>query len=332
MKKAKSRRELLTRAAAFLVGAPALKSAADTFPREDLPIKPANLDMRTPSEQQYELFQAAIRAESFDDLVAAEAKWSQLINAFEAGDGFVRAESSAVVLARAYSGRSRVRTSLGKFSPALVDISSAVDLQPDVADFWVQRGETFEHASRAQQRLGQVLKARQFSEAALQNYDHGIMLRPADCTLLERSADVMVDLKQYGPATQQYFRALELAPQDGALAAKFALSIVQAGDIATATQILGEVMNGLPESPEVVMACACIAWQVGSLAEGLSLLQRAMAKDRRLHSPEYIAEELRWPPIAQTYYSNLVSRRIGDETFDAIVGGAYNNGPYNNIL
>uniref|UniRef100_A0A7S1TRX5 Uncharacterized protein n=1 Tax=Phaeomonas parva TaxID=124430 RepID=A0A7S1TRX5_9STRA len=300
-----SRREIASYIASFTMGAvvPAVAQ-----------------DMRSADERQYELYVAAMQCESVADLEGAEKTWSRLIDASVMSPVKVSG-ASKTVLARAYSGRSRVRAGLGKLPPALVDISAAVGLEPDIAEFWAQRGAVFEAASRELHASGEMAKAKQLFQSACSDYDHGLMLDPNNAALHERSGDVKVLLEDYVGALQSYMHGLENAPAPGntALAVKFALVVVQTGDDAMGARILSEILEedgGMNASEDVMLASAAVAWSAGNYAEAMTLYKAALQQNHTLADTEGAVAALGWPPRSLELLKDLKANRTN---FDALM-------------
>lgn len=157
-------------------------------------------------EIQFEMFKKGLDLTHAFKFEEAEEVYSELITLF--GNPYHLTEREKSLVAKAYSNRGNVRFNLDRVADALVDYSKAIELASDTTEYWANRGLAFE--SMADELLAETREndACQLYQAAVDDYDHAIILSPENHKLYINAGDVLTHLKRHDSALEYYRRGM----------------------------------------------------------------------------------------------------------------------------
>ena len=118
--------------------------------------------------------------------------------------------------ADAYSNRGNALKELEQFDAAIADYDKAIQLKPDLADAYSNRGNAL-----------QDLK--QF-DAAIASYDKAIQLKPGYAEAYYNRGNALQDLKQFDAAIASYDKAIQLKPDYADAYWNNSLALLRLGD------------------------------------------------------------------------------------------------------
>lgn len=233
------------------------------------------------------------------DLTEAEKKWTAVIENFEARPEWrLEGTSFNSLLARAYASRASCRVSLNRSREGILDFSEALKIEPTNASYWLGRGLAFE-AFGDQKCIydGDQNVAAIFYQSALSDYDHASVLNPNNARYQAQRGDI--------------FNALGRS--------------IECGNLDGGTALIQSILKSYPDSPDMLLVGAALAWEYGSLAEvctdvpyvfflaprkddsltlppsspvkSVAMYQMAITLDDRLLDDRYILYALRWPAV-----------------------------------
>jgi len=269
-----------------------------------------NLKNRSPFEIQFEMFKEALDLADEEKYAQAEAVYTDIIEEFETPSSRLFGRS-ARLLSRAYNMRGISKMKQERPEDAISDFSQASELEPDVTEFWFNKGVCFQMMGDFQ--LPNLLQARQFYSSALSSFENALILEPNDFRLYVQRADTLGFLGEHQLALTSYRRAASLAPADMEVKTKLALSEIQCGNIKVAGLLLERILNFDPDLPEASVAIAALYWQYGRLSESADLYQTAVSNDPRLMDDRFLLYELRWPPVARNMVQQMITPANANE-------------------
>jgi len=260
---------------------------------------------RTPLRKSFELFKEALALVEKGDFASAEEKYTVIVEEFQTPQNRNRPETRTL-LARAFSDRGNTRVTLMKLDEALLDFSEAIELQPQDKEFYINRALAYEDKGASSLAEGtEYSLARQFMEAALDDYEHGLVLDPSNPRLHVNRGDVLTSLGRHTEALQSYRRALTLDSYSQTNYAKVALTEVQVGNLDRGRYMVDVLLRKNPNYPEMLLASAALHWATGDFASAADEANMSMMYDPRLTSMDFVANDLRWPPMMMALLDNL---------------------------
>ena len=180
-------------------------------------------------ERQYELFKKGLDLTNNYAYEEASLVYTSIIDSYQMDDpnDFLNDSkilpSERLVLARAYSNRGNCFSELGRLKEALLDYSMALNLAPDVTQYYVNRALTYEDMGDALLQKNKVTLSKQLYENAIADYTHAIVSDPSNARLYVNLGDVFTRLEKHTEALDSYRKSLTLQPQNPSIFAKVAL-------------------------------------------------------------------------------------------------------------
>lgn len=230
------------------------------------------------------LAQEAFRASNQGDFLAAEAYWTEILEAYP--------ESAA-----AWSNRGITRASQGKFEEAIADYNEAITLAPTVTDPYLNRGAALEGLGR-------------YAEA-IADYNHILEINPDDAQAYNNRGNAKMGLQDWEGAIADYQTCNELAPNFAFALASQALATYETGDTEKAIKMMRNLNRKYPQFADMRAALSAALWVEGKQGEAESNWVAAVGLDRRYKDMDWVKNIRRWPPAiteALGKFLNLSSR------------------------
>lgn len=129
--------------------------------------------------------------------------------------------------------------------------------------------------------LGMTFSQLGHLEEAVQFFDQGLDISPADRYLLTNKGTTLRKSGSYQQALKCYDAALEIAPDSAAIWGNVAQLFIQMDDYPSALDAFGKALSITPEDPVLIGNKAVALFHVGNISEALSLSDIALAANSK---------------------------------------------------
>lgn len=220
-----------------------------------------------------------------------QAARSLFDQAFEATNGgqFAQAERYWTQIlelfpdnAEIWSNRGNARASQNRLQEAISDYNEAISRAPNAPDPYLNRGAARENAGDL--------------TGAIADYDHVLELDPNDAAAYNNRGNAEAGLGQWAIAVEDYAQAERLAPDFAIARVNHALALFQVGDRAEALRLLRNLVRKYPTFADARAALTAALWDAGDRGEAESQWVSVVGLDRRYKDLEWVAKVRRWPP------------------------------------
>lgn len=227
-------------------------------------------------------------AYSESEIQQFEALKTQAFESTQRGD-FAQAEDDWTQLielfpdsAALWSNRGNVRAGQNKLDAAIADYTQSITLAPDEADPYLNRGATYE-------ALGEW-------EKAIADYNQVLARYPEDAAAFNNRGNAKGGQGDWQGAIADYTRASELNSNFVLPQVNRALALYQSGDTDHSIQTLKGLARKYPRFADARAALTAALWDQGQQGEAESNWVGANGLDRRYRDVEWVAQVRRWPP------------------------------------
>lgn len=184
--------------------------------------------------------------------------------------------------APAWSNRGNVRLALGDAEGAIADQERAMALDPANPDPHLNRGT-------AEEALGRW-------QAAAADYDWILARDPADASALYNLGNVQGSLGDWPQARRSFQAAADARPGFAMARSSAALAAFQLGDLQQAERELRSLIRRYPLFADARAGLTALLWQRGAAGEAESHWAAAAGLDPRYRQEEWLLQIRRWPP------------------------------------
>jgi tetratricopeptide (TPR) repeat protein len=181
-----------------------------------------------------------------------------------------------------WSNRGNVRAGQNKLDEAIADYTQSIAIAPLEPDPYINRGSTYE-------ALGEWDKA-------IADYDHVIDLYPENAAAFNNRGNAKGGKGDWEGAIADYSRASELNTSVVLPIVNLALALYQYGDVDSSIQTLKGLARKYPRFADARAALTAALWDQGRQGEAESNWVGANGLDRRYKDIEWVATVRRWPP------------------------------------
>lgn len=227
-------------------------------------------------------------AYSDSEIQQFEALKTQAFESTQRGD-FAQAEDDWTQLidvfpdsAALWSNRGNVRAGQNKLDAAIADYTQSIILAPDEADPYLNRGATYE-------ALGEW-------EKAIADYNQVLARYPEDAAAFNNRGNAKGGQGDWQEAIADYTRASELNSNFVLPQVNRALALYQSGETDRSIQTLKGLARKYPRFADARAALTAALWDQGQQGEAESNWVGANGLDRRYRDVEWVAQVRRWPP------------------------------------
>jgi len=211
----------------------------------------------------------ALNAVSEGDFATSEKYWTQILTEFP--------QNPAV-----WSNRGNVRVSQNNLQGALEDYNKAIELAPNVADPYLNRGVAFEG-------LGKWSNA-------IADYNRVLELDPNDAMAYNNRGNAQAGLRKWSNAIADYQKAAEINPKFAFARANHALAEYEIGHTEAAIREMKGLARKYPQFADIRAALTAAYWADKRLGEAESNWVAAYGLDNRYKDIDWVKNVRRWPP------------------------------------
>jgi len=181
-----------------------------------------------------------------------------------------------------WSNRGNAKVSQRHLEAALADYNEAVRLAPTIADPYLNRGA-------ALQGLGRY-------EAAIADYDQALLYNPKDAALYNNRGNARSDLGDWAGALSDYQTAMQLEPRFTTAYGNYALALYELGEKDQAIRTMKNILRKYPNYTDVRAGLVAALWERKSSGEAESNWVAVENLDQRYQDLTWLREVRRFPP------------------------------------
>ncbi|MEB3213793.1 MAG: tetratricopeptide repeat protein [Leptolyngbyaceae bacterium] len=223
-----------------------------------------------------------------NDIQVFEALKTQAFESTQRGD-FAQAEEDWSQLinlfpesAALWSNRGNVRAGQNKLDEAIADYTQSISLAPQEPDPYLNRGATYEALSQW--------------EKAIADYNQALEIDPENAAAFNNRGNAKGGKGDWQGAIADYTRASELNTNFVLPVVNRALALYQVGETETSIKAIKGLARKYPQFADARAALTAVLWDQGKQGEAESNWVGARGLDRRYRDIEWVAHVRRWPP------------------------------------
>ncbi len=184
--------------------------------------------------------------------------------------------------AAAWSNRGNAKVSQNKLEESLGDYTKSIELAPSAPDPYVNRGAALEGLSRWQE--------------AIADYDQALKLNPKDAGALNNRGNAKGSLGDWEEAKADFELAMQADPRQAMARANHAIALYELGSTEAAIREMRGILRKYPNFVDVRAALTAVLWQDNRRGEAESNWVSVENLDRRYRDLNWIKTIRRWSP------------------------------------
>lgn len=184
--------------------------------------------------------------------------------------------------AEIWSNRGNARASQNHLRAAIEDYNAAINRAPNAPDPYLNRGA-------ARENMGDF-------QGAIADYNQVLNLDPNDAAAYNNRGNAEAGLGEWETAVRDYTQAETLAPEFAIARVNHALALFQIGDRQESLRLLRNLVRKYPTFADARAALTAALWAEGDRGEAESQWVAVVGLDRRYKDLDWVATVRRWPP------------------------------------
>ncbi|NJK36033.1 MAG: tetratricopeptide repeat protein [Oscillatoriales cyanobacterium SM2_2_1] len=184
--------------------------------------------------------------------------------------------------AAAWSNRGNAKVSQNQLEESLIDYTKSIELAPNAPDPYVNRGAALEGLSRWQE--------------AIADYDQALKLNPRDGGALNNRGNAKGSLGNWAGAKADFELAMQADPRQAMARANHAIALYELGETDAAIREMRGILRKYPNFVDVRAALTAVLWQENKRGEAESNWVSVENLDNRYRDLNWVKTIRRWSP------------------------------------